>query len=213
MAQAGARSASAHLDDRDRGVTTRNDRRGLTPAQLYCLLAGAALLLAGIFGFIADASFDTSTTGDGDAAGNANGQLQGDSFLGFEVNGWHNLVHIASGLVLLAAFKKRAAAKTVALAFGLVYGAVALIGLIDGNDVLGLIPVNPADNILHIALSLVGILAAFASPKDHDDLRTSTPAATTRTDTVDRADRIDHERVGTTTDPMTGRPFGDHVNR
>src|SRR3712207_9557667 len=101
MAEAGARSVSAHHDDRTRGVTTREDRRGLTPAQLYCLLAGLALLLAGIFGFIADASFDTSASADTDAAGNANGQLQGDSFLGFEVTGWHNLVHIASGVLLL----------------------------------------------------------------------------------------------------------------
>ena len=204
--QAGARSVSSHstTDGADRGVTTRRDRGGLTPAQLYCLLAGLALLLAGVFGFIADATFDT---GKGEESG-----LQGDSFLGFEVNGWHNLVHIASGVLLLAAFKRRAAAKTVALTFGIVYGAVAIIGLIDGNDVFGLIPVNAADNILHIALSLVGILAALASPGDRDDMRTST--GTPRDEaTGNRADRFDRERIGTTTDPMTGRPFGDQVNR
>src|SRR3712207_8356679 len=47
-----------------RAIGTRSDHdhdhdRKRTPAQWYCLLAGAALLLAGIFGFIADASFDT----------------------------------------------------------------------------------------------------------------------------------------------------------
>jgi hypothetical protein len=215
MANSGARSTGALTGhDRDSGVTRREDRHGLTPAQLYCLLAGAALLLAGVFGFIADASFDTAGSGDGEALGNANGQLQGDSFLGFEVNGWHNIVHLASGLLLLAAYKKRAAAKTVALAFGIVYGVVALIGLIDGNDVLGLIPVNPADNILHIALSLVGILAALASPGNKDDLRTSTatPRDEARADRTDRFGRED-STIGTTTDPMTGRPFGDRVNR
>src|SRR5688572_394959 len=97
-----------------------------TPAQWYCLLAGLALLLAGIFGFIADASFDT---GD---------DLQGGSFLGFEVNAIHNLIHLASGLVLLAASRGRALARSVAIGFGLVYGLVAVIGLIDGSDVLGL---------------------------------------------------------------------------
>ena len=204
MAHSGARSVDArtHTDGRgDGGVTTKRDRHGLTPAQLYCLLAGLALLLAGIFGFLADATFD------------ADNDLQGDSFLGFEVNGWHNLVHIASGVLLLAAFKRRAAAKTVALTFGVVYGAVAIIGLIDGNDVFGLIPVNAADNILHIALSLVGILAALASPGDRDDLRTSTGTPRDETLGADRADRFDRERIGTTTDPMTGRPFGEHVNR
>ena len=218
MAHPGARRVAARTGgapDRDRGETTRGDRRGLTPAQLYCLLAGVALLLAGVFGFIADASFDTGATVDS--------QLQGDSFLGFEVNGWHNLVHIASGLLLLASFKRRAAAKTVALLFGITYGAVALIGLIDGNDVLGLIPINAADNILHIALSLVGILAALASPADRDDLRdllTSTATARDEAAAIGRGDRFerDGDRVGddtagTTTDPMTGRPFGDRVNR
>jgi hypothetical protein len=41
---------------------------------------------------------------------------------------------------------------------------VTIIGLIDGNDVLGLIPVNPADNILHLLLSLLGIASALVSP-------------------------------------------------
>jgi Domain of unknown function (DUF4383) len=137
----------------------RDDRR--TPAQWYCLLAGLSLLLAGIFGFISDSSFDT---GDG---------VQGDLFLGFEVNAIHNLVHVASGLVLLAASPKRASARAVALGFGLVYGVVAVIGLIDGSDVLGLIPVNSADNLLHIALAALGILTGLIS-RDDDRGRGST---------------------------------------
>jgi hypothetical protein len=137
----------------------RDDRR--TPAQWYCLLAGLALLLAGAFGFISDSSFDT---GD---------RVQGDLFLGFEVNAIHNLIHVASGLVLLAASPKRASARAVALAFGLVYGLVAVIGLIDGEDVLGLIPINSADNLLHIALAALGILTGLIS-RDDDRGRGST---------------------------------------
>src|SRR5918999_4062089 len=104
MAQASSRRAIA-----------RDERR--TPAQWYCLLAGLSLLLAGIFGFISDSSFDT---GDG---------VQGDLFLGFEVNAIHNLVHLASGLLLLAASPRRGPARAVAIGFGLVYGVVAVIGL------------------------------------------------------------------------------------
>jgi hypothetical protein len=137
----------------------RDDRR--TPAQWYCLLAGAALLLAGVFGFISDSSFDT---GDG---------VQGDLFLGFEVNAIHNLIHVASGLVLLAASPKRASARAVAIAFGLVYGLVAIIGLVDGEDVLGLIPINPADNLLHIALAALGVITGLIS-RDDDRGRGST---------------------------------------
>lgn len=152
-------------DDRHVGGPHRGR---LTPAQWYCLAAGLALLLAGIFGFLADASFDTSATSDGDRVGNADGQLQGDGFLGFEVNGWHNIVHLLSGVVLLAAFRRRGPAKAVALAFGVVYGAVALIGLMDGGDVLGIIPVNGADNVLHIGLSALGIITALMSRGDKD---------------------------------------------
>ena len=164
----GARSASA---TQGRGHDHKHDnKRGLTPAQMYCLAAGAALLLAGIFGFLADATFDTAGSSDPEG-GNTGGALQGDSFLGFEVNGWHNVVHLLSGLVLLAAFRNWKTAKTVAIAFGVVYGIVTIIGLIDGNDVLGLIPVNPADNILHILLSLLGIVAGLISRPKGDDAR------------------------------------------
>ncbi len=138
---------------------TRDDRR--TPAQWYCLLAGLSLLLAGILGFISDASFDT---GDG---------VQGDLFLAFEVNAIHNLIHVASGVVLLAASPKRASARVVALGFGLVYGLVAIIGLIDGEDVLGLIPVNAADHLLHVALSALGVISGLIS-RDDDRGRGST---------------------------------------
>ena len=164
MSSTGARSAGSTTTS----GSARDEDRGRTPAQYYCLLAGLALLLAGIFGFFADATFDTSVTPDPEG-GNRNGMLQGDSFLGFEVNGWHNVVHLLSGLVLLAASAKWKTAKTVAIAFGVVYGLVAIIGLIDGNDVVGLIPVNPADNILHILLSALGIIAGVISrPKGAD---------------------------------------------
>jgi len=123
-----------------------------TFAQWYCLLAGASLLVAGLLGFIADTGFDTG------------GDVQGDKLIVFEVNGWHNLVHVGSGLLLLAAANYRPTAKTVAYAFGAVYGLVALIGLIDGSDVLDLFPVNPADNLLHIFLAAAAILCAYFSP-------------------------------------------------
>jgi hypothetical protein len=174
---AGARGGNGHAGSRG--------RQGLTPAQWYCLLAGLALLLAGIFGFIADATFDTAGSSDPEG-GNTGGALQGDSFLGFEVNGWHNIVHILSGLLLLSAFRKRGPAKTVALAFGLVYGLVAIIGLIDGNDVLGFIPVNPADNILHIALSALGIITGLMSRGDYRDSDRSLAGETQKPAVSDR---------------------------
>jgi hypothetical protein len=142
----------AQADTRTRSAMNPTHVARRTPAQLYCLLAGLSLLLAGVLGFVVDAGFDT---GNG---------IQGDELVIFEVNGIHNLVHIASGVVLLAAASRPPLARTVALGFGVVYGIVTIIGLIDGEDVLGLLPVNAADNVLHIALSALGIITALMSP-------------------------------------------------
>jgi len=147
-----------------RGNTRRSDAK--TPAQLFAYVFGAVLLLVGIIGFFVDSSFDTGTA------------VHGDKLLGiFEVNGIHNIVHIASGLFLLAVAPKRATAKGGVLAFALIYGLVTVIGLIDGEDVLGLIPVNAEDNILHIVLTLAALGAALAARAD-DRVAGRTAAAT-----------------------------------
>lgn len=148
----GATSASTRRGD----IVDRDDKH---PAQLYCLIAGVVLLLVGIIGFFVDGGFDTGS------------ELNGGSLLGFEINGWHDLVHLLSGVVLIGASRTRATARSVALAFGVVYGLVAIIGLIDGDDVLGIIPVNPADNILHIGLALLGIVTGLLPDRDRDHVR------------------------------------------
>src|SRR3954452_15956845 len=139
------------------------DREGMTAstldaplkrtfAQWFCVVAGATLAVAGLLGFIADSSFDTGSA------------IQGDKFLGLEVNGWHNLVHLASGVLLLAAANTRPTAKTVAIAFGAVYTLVALWGLVDGDEVFNLFPINGPDNVLHLILAAAAFLAAYVSP-------------------------------------------------
>jgi hypothetical protein len=142
----GARAAGASGRGTDR---TGGER---TPAQWYCLVFGATLLVAGVLGFAFDSTFDTGSN------------LNGSKLIGiFEVNGIHNLVHVASGLVLLAMAPKRATAKAAALTFGVVYLAVTIIGIADGSDVLGLIPVNSADNLLHVAISGLAIVSGVVS--------------------------------------------------
>src|SRR3712207_7392702 len=80
---------------------------GKTPAQLYALVFGAVLVIAGIIGFFYSAAF--GTPGETDAV------------LGIlAVNGWHNVVHIASGALGLLAAPKPAAARTYALGLGIV---------------------------------------------------------------------------------------------
>ena len=149
----GARAAGSQGTARD---IDRNE--GRTPAQWFSYIFGAVLVLVGLLGFLVDSTFDTGQP------------LDGDKLLGiFEVNGIHNVVHILSGLFLLALAGKRKTAKTGALAFGVIYAVVTLIGLIDGKDVLSLLPVNPADNVLHIALTVAAIASALASKANDED--------------------------------------------
>ena len=139
-------------------TTATADRTGSTktPAQLYSLVFGATLLLVGIIGFFVDSSF-------GDLGSN----VQGDDLIIFEVNGWHNIVHIASGALGLALAGSAIGARGFALGFGAVYLVVAIWGFIAGDNVLfGLIPVNTEDNFLHLAIALTGLAAGAASPVD-----------------------------------------------
>jgi Domain of unknown function (DUF4383) len=138
-----------------RHAATAPSRRRPGPAQAYCALAGLVLLVAGIAGFFVEPSFSEAGTRD--------------ELIVFDVNGWHNLVHVATGLLLLAAAPSATGARVVAVAFGVVYGAVAVIGLIDGSDILGLLPTNTADNVLHIALAALGILAGLAPAPEGAD--------------------------------------------
>ena len=132
-----------------------------SPARLYCLLVGAVLVIAGIIGFFYEASF---ATGDSIRTANVFGVLS--------VNGWHNLVHIAIGALLLIA--AGSAARGAALFVGILYivlcvlGFIATsnsgIGFIAENDTLfRLVPVNNEDNVLHLILGITGVIAFYAS--------------------------------------------------
>jgi hypothetical protein len=126
-----------------------------TPAMLYAGVVGAVLVVAGIIGFFYNAEF-TSDKGVRDAV-----------FGVLDVNGWHNLVHILTGVLGLLAFGAGAyAARSYAMALGIVYLAVAAWGFIvgSGDSILSIIPVNTEDNILHLMLGVAGVWAAVATP-------------------------------------------------
>ena len=134
---------------------------GSSPARLYCLLVGGVLVAAGILGFFYEASF---------AAGD---EIKADKVVGIlAVNGWHNLVHLSIGGLLLIA--TGSAARPAAMFIGLLYLVLAGLGFIaTGGDGIGfiaengalidLVPVNDEDNWLHVILGVTGVLAALAS--------------------------------------------------
>jgi hypothetical protein len=140
-----------------------------SPAQVFGLVVGVTLVATGILGFFYNASFGT---GDG---------TERDAVLGIlDVNAWHNLVHIASGVLGLLAFASGpAASRTYALVFGIVYLIVAIWGFIIGSheSILGFIPVNTEDNVLHLILGVLGVGAYAASDPAVERRRTTTTRA------------------------------------
>ena len=141
--------ASRELIERARRVG-RREGAARTIAQSFCLLIGAGLIAVGVLGFVFGGSgFD------------AGGDVQGDDFIIFEVNGWHNVVHIATGAFLVVMSMRAAAAAIAALVFGLVYAAVAVWGFADGNDVIDLVATDAAANWLHVGLGAFGVLVGL----------------------------------------------------
>ncbi len=126
-----------------------------SPAQVYALVIGATLTVAGIVGFFYNASF-----------GSGSGTSR-DAVLGIlDVNGWHNVVHIASGAVGLLVARSYGSSRAYALVLGAVYLVVALLGFLvgDGSELFSLIPVNTEDNFLHVLIGIAGVGAGLATP-------------------------------------------------
>lgn len=98
------------------------------------------LLIRGVVGFVAlDTSFDTPG------------------------EGWHHLIHLASGIVLIALARGAGVARSAAIGFGVFYTGLAVIGIVDGEEVLGLIEADAADKTFHTVLGLASLGAGLAS--------------------------------------------------
>ena len=122
--------------------------RDRTPVQSLAALVGLVFLLVGILGFIPGI---TTHYSDLSFAGHDSGA----KLLGiFQTSVLHNIIHIAFGVGILMA-KTPEGARTYLIGGGVAYLAVWLIGVIGG---LGWLPVNAADNWLHIVLG-VGMIA------------------------------------------------------
>lgn len=81
----------------------------------------------------------------------------------FEVDTLHNIIHLASGAIALVVGGNQGMSRMFLIVFGLVYAAVAVIGFLQGDNVLGLFMVNAADNLLHVAIGAVCLVVGFGS--------------------------------------------------
>ncbi|PYI93869.1 MAG: TonB-dependent receptor [Verrucomicrobia bacterium] len=110
------------------------------------VLFGVVFLVVGILGFVPAVTKDQMLLGI------------------FHVNTAHNAVHLLSGVVaLLCGMSGAGASRWYFRIFGLVYGAVAVMGFMAGGDtmLLGLISNNMADTWLHVGIAAVSLLLGF----------------------------------------------------
>jgi hypothetical protein len=124
-----------------------------SPAHVYATVVGAFLAILGIVGFFYESSF---ATGDGLRSGEVLGIIA--------VNGWTNLLHLASGLILLAA-AAAGSARPWALGFGVLFAVLAVWGLAAGDSILSLLAVNAGTSIVQLVVGALGLGAAAASPR------------------------------------------------
>ena len=117
-------------------------------ARLAAIVIGIVFVLVGILGFIPNPI--VGPTGY------------------FVTNTLHDLIHLISGIVLLAGAFSALGSSMALKIIGVVYALIAILGFfaITNGMLLGLIPVNTADQWLHVVLAVVILVAAFGLPDD-----------------------------------------------
>jgi hypothetical protein len=128
-------------------------------ASARSLVRTAALAVAGVFLLVGVLGFVPGVTTDYGSMSFA-GHDSGAMLLGvFQVSILHNLVHLLFGAVGLAMARTVSGARTYLVGGGAVYLVLWLYGLvIDHGSAANFVPVNTADDWLHLVLGL-GMIA------------------------------------------------------
>jgi hypothetical protein len=133
-----------------------------TLPQTLSLVFGVVYLLVGIVGFF--------VTGFDDFAGNS----QNERLIGlFMINPLHNVAHILVGIAGIALARTLASARTYGWLLAVLYGALFIYGLIATGESWDFLNINGADNVLHIATALVGLVIALMPVRDAVSGRTT----------------------------------------
>jgi len=127
------------------------DGRDANIPRTLALIIGVVYTLVGILGFF--------VTGFDDFADNNTGE----TLLGFELNGLHNVVHLLIGVAGIALSRTLATARTYGWLLAIGYGAVFIYGLFVAGDEqeANFLSLNWPDNWLHLLSALAGLAIAL----------------------------------------------------
>ncbi|GLX96634.1 DUF4383 domain-containing protein [Herbidospora sp. NBRC 101105] len=147
-------------------MNTPASNRTRSPLRQASLIAGVVFLLVGLLGFIPGVTTNYDTM---EFAGHHSEAL----LLGvFQVSILHNIVHLLFGVAGIAAARTASAARAFLIGGGVVYLLLFVYGLIvDHDDDGNFVPLNTADNWLHLALGLglltLGVVLSRPGRREH----------------------------------------------
>ena len=144
--------------------TPRTSTKLGTPVQTAALAVGAVFLVVGVLGFVPGitTNYDELTF----AGHHSNAGLLGI----FNVSVLHNLVHLAFGVAGIALARTFNSARSYLIGGGVVYLVLFIYGLVSNHDSsANLVPVNDADNWLHLGLAVAMIALGAALGRRRDD--------------------------------------------
>ena len=139
---------------------------GRHPIQYIALIYGLVFLLVGILGFIPG----VTTNYDSLALLGADSEAL---LLGiFQVSILHNVVHVLFGVAGLALARTARSSRHFLLWGGVIYAVLWIYGLlIDHDSAANFVPVNDADNWLHLVLAATMIAFSFLPIRDRRPAR------------------------------------------
>ena len=120
---------------------------GRTLPETLSLAFGAIYLLVGVVGFF--------ITGFSNFVGQDDGTL-----IVFDINPLHNIVHILIGVAGLVLGRTLSGARTYGWLLAVGYGLAFLYGVFAVGQPWDILNLNWADNILHLATAIVGVVIA-----------------------------------------------------
>jgi Domain of unknown function (DUF4383) len=109
-----------------------------TPARCYCVGIGLFLLVRG------------------------GSTLTGGAGYGLPGDGWRAILQLVLATVMLAATARRATARTAVIVVGLIYAVQTVLG-IHMHALLGVIPLDSRDRIVHPAIAILAVIAVVTT--------------------------------------------------
>jgi hypothetical protein len=125
-------------------------------AQMFALVCGLALIIAGVAAFVVNFDFSTGSS------------IVSERLLFMDVNGYSGVLMLVTGLVLLVGSRLAGTARRACVAVGVVYLAITVWSLFTAS-VAGILPVNDLTAIVYAAIGVLGLTAGLGpDPRSKD---------------------------------------------